>query len=388
MITPPEPAYLLSCIRPGSPPALPPSPDLDWAALLDLASQQGVLPLLYQHLTQNVYYQPPEPVFSRLKSAYQANAYRNLRLGAKLLWLLDLLAGQGIPALAIKGPALAVQAYGDLSLRQFADLDLLVHPGDRSSACALLMQNGFTSAPASLIADPQGSHPGRAERHLVFAHQGDSLELHWKFSHHRLGSPLAEAEFWQSPAEIVLLDRPLLTFSPHVALWAACLHGTIHGWTQLKWIADLAHLCSAPDPLDWDAIFARARRTGYHRLLCTSLLLAQEPGGAGLPQEVVARIHADRHALSLAESIRCGLFDPSSTSNFALAKIHTRSRERLLDRARFWRELLFVPDRMEQQHLPLPAGLSGLHSLTRPFRLLFTYLPRFLKSLSSRPPQA
>jgi hypothetical protein len=369
----------------GGPLALQPLPDLDWAALLDLASQHGVLPLLYQYLSHSSDHQPPEPLFTRLKSTYQINAYRNLRLGAKLLWLLDLLAGQGIPALAIKGPALAVQAYGDLSLRQFADLDLLVHPGDLSSASTLLMENGCTFAPVSLIADPQSSHPGRAERHVVFTHQGDSLELHWKFSHHRLGSPLAEAEFWQSPAEIVLLDRPLLTFAPETALWAACLHGSIHVWTQLKWIADLAHLCCAAAPLDWDAIFARARRAGYHRLLCTSLLLAQKPGGAPLPDEVAARIHADQQALSLAESIRIGLFDPASARNFARAKVHARSRERLRDRLRFWRELLFVPDYMEQQYLPLPAALAGLHSLTRPFRLLFTYLPGLLKSLSSRP---
>jgi hypothetical protein len=41
-----------------------------------------------------------------------------------------------------KGPALAVQAYGDLSLRQYDDLDLLIHEADVPRAYQLLIANG------------------------------------------------------------------------------------------------------------------------------------------------------------------------------------------------------------------------------------------------------
>jgi len=53
------------------------------------------------------------------------------------------MADNGIEMLNWKGPTLAIQAYGDLSLRQFIDIDTLVKHEDLEKAKAILLENGF-----------------------------------------------------------------------------------------------------------------------------------------------------------------------------------------------------------------------------------------------------
>ncbi|MEK7856765.1 MAG: nucleotidyltransferase family protein, partial [Acidobacteriota bacterium] len=45
--------------------------------------------------------------------------------------------------LPFKGPLLALQAYGDISMRRFGDLDVLVKPKHFKAAVDLLSANGF-----------------------------------------------------------------------------------------------------------------------------------------------------------------------------------------------------------------------------------------------------
>jgi hypothetical protein len=54
-----------------------------------------------------------------------------------------LLESYEIPAIAYKGPTLAVSAYGNLSLRQFGDLDILVQDRAYERARQLLIKQGF-----------------------------------------------------------------------------------------------------------------------------------------------------------------------------------------------------------------------------------------------------
>ena len=66
----------------------------------------------------------------QLRERYHSNARRNLFLVSELLKLLKLLESHGIGAIAFKGPVLALYAYGNLSLRQQLDLDILVRKRD------------------------------------------------------------------------------------------------------------------------------------------------------------------------------------------------------------------------------------------------------------------
>ncbi|HEY3839236.1 MAG TPA: nucleotidyltransferase family protein, partial [Bryobacteraceae bacterium] len=63
----------------------------------------------------------------------------NMTLTAELFRILGLFNKSGIEVIPFKGPTLAVAAYGDLSLRMFADLDILVSEQDLDAAVDTLV---------------------------------------------------------------------------------------------------------------------------------------------------------------------------------------------------------------------------------------------------------
>ena len=57
--------------------------------------------------------------------------------------MLEDFENHGITAIPYKGPALALQVYGDLKLRSFVDLDVLVRRSDAARAGTLLAARGY-----------------------------------------------------------------------------------------------------------------------------------------------------------------------------------------------------------------------------------------------------
>jgi len=76
----------------------------------------------------------------------------NFFLTKELLELLTLFEAHCIPASPYKGPALAIMAYGNLALRQFSDLNILVHK--RPDVFSTVLDPSFPSICAS--ANPAG----------------------------------------------------------------------------------------------------------------------------------------------------------------------------------------------------------------------------------------
>ena len=62
------------------------------------------------------------------------NLRRGLWFASELLRITHHLAKKEIRAIPYKGPVLAQSAYGDLALRHFSDLDLLISPRDFDQA--------------------------------------------------------------------------------------------------------------------------------------------------------------------------------------------------------------------------------------------------------------
>ncbi len=119
--------------------------DLDWAVLRRIAHQHGVVPLVYWRLSNTCPEAVPTAVLDRLRGDIHANSLRNLSLTRELLRLLNLFEAQGIFAIPYKGPALAAFAYGNLALRQFADLDILVRKHDVPRAKEVFISAGYRS---------------------------------------------------------------------------------------------------------------------------------------------------------------------------------------------------------------------------------------------------
>ncbi|MFL5540362.1 MAG: nucleotidyltransferase family protein, partial [Longimicrobiaceae bacterium] len=172
-----EHALLLACAR------LSLSPDeaarvrrmasaVDWPATLALARRHRLVPFLHRHLKDA----PLPPAAAReLRALQREGVHRGLRMAAVLRRLVDALATAGIEALAYKGPALAMQAYGELGMRSFVDLDLLVRPDDVPGAIAALWVEGYL--PGLALSPAQERWFRRMDGDYPLVHRGNGLLL-------------------------------------------------------------------------------------------------------------------------------------------------------------------------------------------------------------------
>lgn len=117
--------------------------EIDWPYLIRIADAHGLMPLLYFNLKKAFPDSVPRSVLDQLHARFLANAGRNLFLTQELFKILDLCEMNAIPAIPFKGPALAISLYGDLALRTFSDLDILVRKQDIQRAKTLLLSQGY-----------------------------------------------------------------------------------------------------------------------------------------------------------------------------------------------------------------------------------------------------
>ncbi len=115
---------------------------VDWESLFRMAVQQGIFSLLYHRLMIMGESLVPVEVKARWNKVLQANLQHNLRRSWKMAQFVDLLAENEIECLVLKGPAIALQVYGELALRAFSDIDILIRQKDFSAVYDLLIQSG------------------------------------------------------------------------------------------------------------------------------------------------------------------------------------------------------------------------------------------------------
>lgn len=350
----------------------------DWDAFVALAARHAVAPLVYRPLAAQAASRPLAHALDALRALFEENARRNLVLTRHLLDAVDALEHAGIPALPIKGPVLAVSAYGDIAARQFGDLDVLVPRRDIGRARTALAELGYRWA-AALDPGPEQALMG-ADYHLALEHPaaGVTLEVHWALGRGGAGAMRRARWAWRHAQRMPLLGRELHTLSREALLVYLCVHATKHAWQNLQMVCDVAAVTHAGSRLDWLAVEHLARDTGARRavaigLALTADLLAPAPSAPswGLTDAAATR-------LATAASLR--LRDASSqAAPLPLADVvrfQLRARERRRDALAYAAHLLAAPQLADASAVSLPQFLHPLYYLFRPLRLCAKYVLR------------
>jgi hypothetical protein len=131
-----------------------------------------------------------------LQDHFYKNTHRNLFLTGELLRLLNLFEAQGIFAIPYKGPALAAVAYGNLALREFADLDILIRKQDVQRAKELLTSAGYR--PEDRLTRAQEAALLRNTHEHAFRRDDKGLvDLHWGVVERHFSFPLDPERLWE-----------------------------------------------------------------------------------------------------------------------------------------------------------------------------------------------
>jgi hypothetical protein len=367
-IAPPELSQIRALVRES----------IDWELLRLLSLAQGVGPLLYGGLRRACPQGLPEGVLDELGRCVRASARRNLLLTGRLLRLLAALRSHGIRAIPFKGPLLAVQVYRDLTLRQFVDIDVLVHERDAASAKAVLMAHGYRQ---------QMFHPWEAS---FEDDSGVSVDLHWRIAPSYDPTPHTFEQLWTRLVPVSLSGTEVLTLAPEDLLLILSIQlakDSRESRQRLVQICDASELVRSHPGLDWQRVLTLARAAGGERILLLDLLLAHDLLDAPVPEAVLRQALGNRAVPALAQEVQARMFPASvapgslpaesgPASDHHLA-FYVRTRERFVDKLRFLglraRDrigLVVRPSARDRAFLPLPASLDFLYYFVRPVRVL------------------
>jgi hypothetical protein len=134
------------------------------------------------------------PEAGEIERIARQTANRNVYLMGELLKIMAAFEARQIPAIPLKGPVLALSAYGDLSYRGFSDLDILIHEHDIAKAVATLAELGFRC----------NRHNAWLKPYLSFGHELDFIrdngdvcvDLQWHFAKRWLSLPVNSSGVW------------------------------------------------------------------------------------------------------------------------------------------------------------------------------------------------
>ncbi len=296
---------------------------VDWARVHWLAGAHHVVPLVFEGIGSAA----PDPVRTRLHDDVLQHSKRALHMSALLTEILDTLTAAGLRALAVKGPALGVAVYGHATRRTFADLDLWVARADLTRAADVLARAGF--ALDARLADAARRPSRFVQATLNLVRDRVVVEIHGE-AHVRFVDHVFDFDqSWVRRREVVVGGSRVATLDAVDTLHYVCLHGTVHAWERLQWIADVAMAARACDEAAARALVARADRAGHARLVRVALRLAGLLDHAPLATSLVACADArDPQADALVSRVRVALArDTAILRGSERFLFHVRSRQ-------------------------------------------------------------
>jgi Uncharacterised nucleotidyltransferase len=342
---------------------------LSWERLLHLADHHRVIPQLYGALSAF-----PDLLSANaraaLRSRYQENAQRALRFTGELLRTIHCFESPGIKALAYKGPVLAQTLYGDVTERQYSDLDILIRPEDVPKAKAVLQAAGHACYP-QLREQEESAYIASGCGYVFHTAAGRNLlDLQWRIVPRFYSIDFDMAGFLDRSDEIIVGGSAVRTLCAQDLLLVLCVHAAKHVWVQLSWLCDITKLVKSAQ-LDWNAIQHEAQRLGIERIVNVNLLLAHKVLEMPLPSLIGAHVIEDPSIIGLADEIlpiiKRSTHDTESAAYFRLM---LRMRERWQDRVRFLSRLIFTPSVSEWNTVRLPKSLQSMYRVVRLSRLV------------------
>ena len=355
--------------------------EINWDYLFATAHAHGLLPLLHKHLTSVASDLVPGHFLSRLKRESVANSQNLLHLVGKQLRVYKLFKENGIPVALFKGPLLAQMAYGEISLRQAGDIDLLIPRQHFDQARGALESLGYEMSPRLTPVQLASHLSNHCEIQFMRDEWFTVVDLHWELAPRSFVFKLETEEVMSRLQTVSLAGTLVETFSDEDLVLYQAMHGAKHLWRRLEWIASLAETVRSSPAIDWDSVVARASQARATRMLALGLRLVEEFSNAQISSHVLAAVDADNTMQQMARGIRAQLFTTfgaadSTETNLYNLRIMDRKRDALLSALRS----IFVPTLPDWQALALPASLHSLYYAYRPLRLSKIYWRRLFAS--------
>ncbi len=366
-------------------------PTFDPHLMLTLAFHHGVVPLVHRTLKQLKEEEllPADPTIERmtkmLEKHYISIVRKNMLMSAELVKLMRFFDSFNIEALAFKGPALAQIAYGDISMRQFGDLDIFIKRQDFRTVAAEMQKRGYT--PLYPIEEYTGDK-------VLFELNNDcpfydkrslAVEIHWDFFK-KLSLPTAKLHPWEHTRTVTLNRHSVTTLSNETHLLYHALHGSKHLWERFIWIVDIDRFIRNVPEIDWNKVLRMSEALGARKMFLLGPALATHYLGTPLPKQIQHLCQeADLEAFISFVDSELHSRTPTPEESLVKWKKVIALRDTLYFKTTTVLEFLLRPGINERRMIILPDKWFWLYWFLRPIGMVYRFIRcRILKLCQSQ----
>jgi hypothetical protein len=374
-LRPSEIELLIACAHPDGKTLTVPrlssllSAPIDWVRLRALAHYHRVQALVYTRLAAHTDLVPSLHLIA-MADDFRVSAARNLHLTGELITIAKAFAEARIPVLPHKGPLLAQTAYGDLAMRQFVDLDLLIHPADLPRSITVLAGLGYFPQSDLAWLSPGTLLKWTGEVPYT-SPEGTGVDLHWRLTPSHYTVQLDPEILWQNNISVRMAGSDVSSIGSEALLLLLAVHGAKHCWESIGWLADVAWLLRASPNFDWQLAMELASKSNCRLPLLLAASLVENVFQVALPELPVdpAVPRLQQRVISRWDEARAET--PRSPELFSFAAALARSRR---DSLKHLFGLLFHPTELEWSRRRFPQSLFWLYTPGRAARLFNKYL--------------
>jgi len=343
-------------------------------SFISLARKHGILPIVYKNLQKISKDTTNKQLLTKLQSNYKSIAKKNILMSAELLKIAKLLNQENIPYLAFKGPTLAQLAYDDITMRQFGDLDILVHHDNWQDGCIVLEKNGYKDL-LNLKTQQKNVWNKKAKEINLFNEKksiyidlqryifDDDYPL--KFNYNLFGDK------WN----IEIQKNTISTFSKETLLIYLTIHGSKHLFERIGWIKDIDMLIRNQQ-IDWVLVDNQLKTIkDFKRMFLLGIYLSYIYYQTPIPKDYIEMFHANKWLSNLETFI---LSNWQYKKNFIY---HTYASLKLFPsiskKVSYISKVALKPSKNEYRLIQFPNGMHFLYYPLRVFSLIKKYLFSF-----------
>ena len=274
----------------------------DWDYLTKTIIDRGIAPLLFKKLpffkNKSLI---PEAVQAKLQQTYFITISRGTLLLNYFQHIAKAFSNQGIAVIALKGVYLSENLYHDIGLRQFSDIDLLVHEEDGERCLDILRNLGYRAVSALKLSEFVSSQFDIVH-YTPMVLNGVSIEIHIKL--HRKGEMynVLTSELWKNAMAVTVNKCNVLALEINDLLIHLCVHLDKHfqgGKVQFTCLSDITNVLNENEAgFDWGAFTASCRLYKSDEVVFKYIVLVNKYMNAPVPADVI-----DKYNYLLTEEV-------------------------------------------------------------------------------------
>jgi hypothetical protein len=266
---------------------------LDWNHFTHLVRRHRVAALVWNGL-RHAKVDLPGYVARTLAHDAAAIAAQNLANAAEEARLYKAFSEAGIGICLVKGTTLGALAYDTISLKAAWDIDLLIEKRDTQKACALLTDFGYErKVPDSKFSEAQFRRwvNNTKETLWINPQRGVAVELHTALVDNAelrraIGSP-------SSQQMVKISDNICLpTLVTERLFLYLMIHGALHHWSRIKWLADMSAL-ALTEGIDFETYYRSASKDSPMRTIAVAIILCDRLLGLKVNRVFMEELESD-----------------------------------------------------------------------------------------------